>query len=124
MLIEDVHARVCNRAANGDRFLDPVGLSDRIATCEGRVLRGPICVNELAALQLLERPKDMRNRQDVAAYQELTQKFQVGKMLIDHRMKEARRQPKCCDLIVSNVLADLVERGDVGRGNHELASVE
>ena len=81
------------QTTNRHRGADEIWIGDVVATCEGRVLSGPVPIDKPAAVEFPQRLEHMRDRQHVTTDQKLMQRLQIRQTLVDHDLKQPRRQP-------------------------------
>ncbi len=94
-----------------------------MASGEGGVLGRPVAVDQPALRQLVEQARDLRQRQHVAAGQQLAHRPQPFEVLIDHHPEEPGGEPQRGDAEARERLAHLVERQRTRRRDRQLAAV-
>src|SRR5262249_32688002 len=84
LMIQNVDSRIGYRLPNRNRTALKIGRRDLVAACEGRILRGPVTVDDLAMRVLDGGFANMLRREDVASGQQLSQRPEVGQALLHH----------------------------------------
>ncbi|VWC45302.1 hypothetical protein BAR24066_07312 [Burkholderia arboris] len=110
VVVEHVHRRALDRHA--DRYRAPRRrlAAHRVRGRERRGLGRPVAVDDLPAFQQRAGARHMRQRQHVAAADEIAQPPQRVRRVIDHRREQAARQPQNRHACVDQQRPELVQR--------------
>src|SRR5260370_31499151 len=81
-----------------------------MTACEGRVLSGPIAIDQLQIWGMLQQSSDVRRGQHVTTGKQLAQISQVIDAIFNHQMEQSTGQPQSRDLVTSECLSQLFQR--------------
>ncbi|VWC48031.1 hypothetical protein BLA15945_07635 [Burkholderia lata] len=110
VVVEHIHRRALDRHADRHRAPRRQRAAYRVGGCEGRGLGRPVAVDDLAVFQQRAGARHVRQRQHVAAADEVAQLPQCVRRVIDHRREQAARQPQDRHARVDQQRSELVQR--------------
>src|SRR5208283_2804378 len=116
--------RIRDWAADRNRRALRVVFRDGVAAGKCSVLSRPITIYQPTMGKTFQRLLHVRNRERIAARQQLPQRFEIVETLLDHQMEESRRQPGRGDAVLANLRSDLFERVRTWRSDHDASTIE
>ena len=94
VVVQNVHPRVADRSANRNRLIDAALRRHDVTAGKGGVLGRTVPVDEPVLSDHFEHPAHMGNGQRLSPCQQLAHALQTSDLLVNHLVKQRRRQPK------------------------------
>ncbi|CAG2394004.1 hypothetical protein BCCR75501_06952 [Burkholderia sola] len=123
-VVEHVHRRALDRHADRHRAPRRRRVAHRVRCRERRGLGRPVAVDDLPAFEQRAGALHMRQRQHVAAADEVAQPPQRVRRVIDHRREQTARQPQHRHARVDQQRPELVQRRVASGRHHERRTVQ